>query len=84
MSFFAVSHPFHSLDTQLTTVDLTLPEEAIPGTGQCKVSAIGLFFIHLLILFSIFAIKIRPGIFVFFQDLFSHNVCNNKILTTIL
>ncbi|XP_063409247.1 venom factor-like [Mytilus trossulus] len=36
-----VSHPFHSLDTQLTTVDLALPEEAIPGTGQCKVSAIG-------------------------------------------
>lgn len=36
-----VSHPFTSINTQVTTVDLTLPKEAIPGTGKCKVSAIG-------------------------------------------
>lgn len=36
-----VTHPFHTVDTQITTVDLTLPQEAIPGTGQCKLSAIG-------------------------------------------
>lgn len=39
--YFTVTHPFTSINTQVTTVDLTLPKEAIPGTGKCKVSAIG-------------------------------------------
>lgn len=36
-----ILYPSPYLEIQEATVDLTLPEKAIPGTGHCKVSAMG-------------------------------------------
>ncbi|XP_033763816.1 LOW QUALITY PROTEIN: complement C3-like [Pecten maximus] len=36
-----IMYPSPFLEIQEATVDLTLPEKAIPGTGMCKVSAMG-------------------------------------------
>lgn len=36
-----IMYPSPYLEIQEATVDLTLPEKAIPGTGMCKVSAMG-------------------------------------------
>nr|QVN30053.1 complement component 3 [Pinctada fucata] len=35
------SRPTNAFGVQKTSVDLMLPEEAIPGTGRCKVTAVG-------------------------------------------
>jgi hypothetical protein len=36
-----VSHPQTTLGLQTTDVDLFLPKDTIPGTGQCQAAATG-------------------------------------------